>query len=150
MIFTPDGTKLKKETKPGESYFKLKSELSRQIKEKRRDAIAKRFEEEEKLKKEQEIDLDEEEYEIGSGSEEEGTVEETCNGNDLENEEVIDEEVIDKEIDEEGANENEDNENISQSSEESGDENDENVHTTQKRRRIINHDDSDSDEGNLN
>lgn len=38
----------------------------------------------------------------------------------------------------------------SQNSEESGDENDENVHTTQKRRRIINYDDSDSDEGNLN
>lgn len=146
VFFTPDETTLKKETKPGESYFKLQSELSKKIEEKRRDAIAKRVEEEEKLKKEQESDLGEDEFEIGSDSEEECTVKKACV------EEICDEEIeeeINEEINDENASENEDNENISENSETSDNENEETVDSTQKRRRIINHGDSDSDEGKL-
>lgn len=146
VFFTPDETTLKKDTKPGESYFKLQSGLSKKIEEKRRDAIAKRVEEEEKLRKEQESDLEEDEFEIGSDSEEECTVkkayvEEICDEED--------EEEINDEINDENESENEDNENISENSETSDNENEETVDSTQKRRRIINHGDSDSDEGKL-
>lgn len=48
----------KKEPKPGESYLKLKSALSRKINEKRREAVYKRLEEE---KKQKEKESDEEE-----------------------------------------------------------------------------------------
>lgn len=48
----------KKEPRPGESYLKFKSELSRKINEKRREAVYKRLEEE---KKQKQTESDEEE-----------------------------------------------------------------------------------------
>lgn len=60
-----DDRKSTKEPKPGESYVKLKDELSRKIHEKRREAVYKRLEEEKKQKEmdsEEELDDEYEEY----------------------------------------------------------------------------------------
>lgn len=58
LHFNNDDKVPKKEPKPGQSYLKLRSELSRKINEKRREAVYKRLEEE---KQQKQTESDEEE-----------------------------------------------------------------------------------------
>lgn len=60
VTHTSVANKMNTDTKPGQAYFKLKSELNKKINEKRRDLLTKRMEEEKQKQKEMESDDDEE------------------------------------------------------------------------------------------
>lgn len=165
----------KKEPKPGEAYFKLKSELGRKIEERRRQAIAKRLEEEKAKKQEEEEEaendeeeLDDDEYELGSDDEAESKKRRTAKI-DAETEELVldeaeddasegeeakDGEAAENGDENEGVAANDGNENDSEESEE--DDSDGEVDATdvgssaaQPRRRIIAMDDDSDDDGEV-
>lgn len=145
LQFIPDDVNAKKDSRPGEAFFKLKSKLGKKIDEKRREMIAKRLEEEKQRKLEAESDEEEEEFEEYSD----------CESNkeapvDINSEEEIDENpkntVIDFEADEDEAEnsdasseaENEcDNDDESSAGEDSNSINDIEKQQKQNRRRII-------------
>lgn len=72
-----------KDPKPGEAYFKLKSELGKKISEKRRETITKRIEDEQQKCREMESDDDDEEMEEYSD----------CGAENVENEETVEEDT---------------------------------------------------------
>lgn len=161
LLMTMEDKNSKKEPKPGESYFKLKSELGRKIEERRREAIAKRLQEEEKAKKLDE--KDDEEYELGSSDEEtdskkpltkiDGDTEEMVldesDGEDGENngDEAGDETENEEENAVEKDSDNDENDSSEEDSDGDGEELNEDLvpGSTQPRRRIITMDDSDDD-----
>lgn len=125
-------TVLKTDSKPGQSYYKLKNELGKKLSEKRREAMLKRIEEEKQKRLEMESDDDEEELEEYSdcGAEEsehdvvddvetenEPTKEDKLNvsesevGETLPGNEFIDSEAEDEENGSESNAESDDNEN---------------------------------------
>lgn len=143
-----------KEPKPGESYLKLKSELSRKINEKRREAVYKRLEEE---KKQKQTEIDEEEEEALSDEFEEYSDCEMATENTVDNEngeslpaQNDNNEELDLVL---SGSENEAPENESSESEISDNESElcniEPSTGTKERRRILTAVDDDSDNGNF-
>lgn len=170
---TTDDKNIRKDPKPGEAYFKLKSELSRKIEERRRETIAKRRKEEEEARKEEEGEEEEEEddgdeYELGSSGDETDSKKPRTKI-DAETEELVLDEADEEEDDENKADDEEvesnneaneegedqdDEENESNDSDDDSSGNDSeketngDIEAAQPRRRIIAMND-DSDDGNF-
>lgn len=139
-----DDHKLKKEPKPGESYFKLKSELSRKINEKRREAVYKRLEEEQKHTQandedDEELDDEFEEYSDCGLEDDECEEKEVCEMDATETENA------NMAVDDASGSENEANESDSSVSDEEIEL--ETQNGTTKRRRIVTAFNDDSDDG---
>lgn len=151
VLFNADDHKLKKEPKPGESYFKLQSELSRKIHEKRREAIYKRLEEEQKQKKINSEEVSDEELEEYSECGMEGNEldEEICENSPTKDEEdkcVLEAIASGSELDENDAND-ENESDTSASDEEHELDNQAETTGNTKRRRIVTAFNDDSDDG---